>query len=171
MRLTPELTLARLKGHAAAYLAGREMSAEELRQKLLHLGGEPDRVELVLEEFRERGWQDDRRVLALQQRIAERKGWGPLRLRQQLQGKGLAPELIAEGIQLQGTEDWIERGVSLLLTRFPSARSHDERADAKMMRFLAYRGYAQGQALQAMKQWKLLVAEQDPDKALPGDQG
>ncbi|NNM51766.1 MAG: regulatory protein RecX [Pseudomonadales bacterium] len=171
MRPTPELTLARLKGHAAACLAGRELSAEELRQKLLHFGGDSDVVEQVLEEFRVRGWQDDHRVLELQQRMAERRGWGPLRLRQHLQSKGLAPDLIADGLQAQDTEDWIERGLSLLLVRFSSPLSQDDRTEAKIMRFLAYRGYSRGQALQAIKRWKLLVAEQHPSEYLPGDQG
>ena len=131
-----------LRARALALLAGRELSRQELEQKLQ--GGEPELVQALLDQLQQCAWQDDKRVAELELRAAQQRGHGPLRLRQRLQQRGLAAELISATLAAWDMESADPR--ALLRARFAGVDAHDVRKRARMMRFLQYRGYSQGQA-------------------------
>jgi regulatory protein len=65
---------------------------------------------------------------------------GALRVKQELQAKGIAPEAIAEAVAgLQETE--VERATALWRRRFDAAPA-DAKERAKQMRFLMARGFS-----------------------------
>jgi regulatory protein len=65
---------------------------------------------------------------------------GALRVRQELQAKGIAPEAIAEAVaSLQDTE--VERATALWRRRFDAAPA-DAKERAKQTRFLLARGFS-----------------------------
>ncbi len=72
------------------YLARREHSQAELRQKLVR-AGYPDALVIdVIVEFERKGYQSDRRYAEVLSGHRARQGYGPLRIRAELRQKGVA---------------------------------------------------------------------------------
>ncbi len=85
---TPEKVIARL-------LARREHSRSELLAKLAARGFAAPECQAALDEFAARGWQSDRRYAAAY--IAERlsRGYGPVKIKDELRRRGVAAADIA----------------------------------------------------------------------------
>src|SRR6185369_17638489 len=93
-----------LKGRALRLLGTREHSRAELERKLAAREEEPGQLRRVLDELQARGFIDERRVLesVLHRRSAR---LGAARIRQELQGKGLDPQLVTGALEsLRSTE-------------------------------------------------------------------
>jgi regulatory protein len=132
-----------LKGRALRLLGGREHSRAELERKLATYEEEPGSLARALDELQARGFINEQRVLesVLHRRAAK---LGATRIRQELQGKGLAPEAVLEAVeQLRATE--VERAREVWRKRFGEPPL-DANARAKQMRFLASRGFG-GEAI------------------------
>ena len=128
-----------LKGRALRYLSGREHSRAELVRKLTPHEEEPGQLEQLLDDLQAKGFISEERVVAsvLTRRAAS---LGGARLRQELQAKGLAPELVRNAVaQLKDSEP--ERAQELWQKRFGSAPS-DAKQWARQVRFLLARGFA-----------------------------
>ena len=128
-----------LKGRALRYLSMREHSRLELVQKLKSFEETPGELESLLDELEAKGFINEQRVLdSLVHRRAAKLG--AARIRQELQGKGLAPESVQQAVtQLQATE--LERAREVWRRKFGEpARTPSERA--RQLRFLASRGFA-----------------------------
>jgi regulatory protein len=128
-----------LKGRALRLLSQREHSRAELERKLTRYEEEPGSLARVLDELAAKDFISEPRVVAsvLNQRAARS---GALRVRQELQAKGIAPEAIAEAVAgLQATE--VERAAHLWRRRFDAAPA-DARERAKQARFLLARGFS-----------------------------
>ena len=127
-----------LKGRALRYLSQREHSRQELERKLARHAEEPEALARVLDELQGKGFISEARVVesVLHQRAAQ---FGALRLRQELQHKGVAPEAIAEAVDgLKDSE--LERATALWRRRF--APPEDPRERARQTRFLLARGFS-----------------------------
>ncbi|MGR4868633.1 recombination regulator RecX [Variovorax sp. LARHSF232] len=128
-----------LKGRALRLLAQREHSRAELERKLAKYEEEPGTLAQALDELAARDFISEARVVqsVLHQRA---KRLGTLRVRQELQQKGVAPEAIAGALeQLQATE--VERAREVWRRRFGTPpESPAERA--RQTRFLLARGFA-----------------------------
>ena len=132
-----------LKGRALRLLGGREHSRAELERKLATYEEEPGSLARALDELQARGFINEQRVLesVLHRRAAK---LGATRIRQELQGKGLAPEAVLEAVeQLRATE--VERAREVWRKKFGEPPL-DANARAKQMRFLASRGFG-GEAI------------------------
>jgi regulatory protein len=132
-----------LKGRALRLLGGREHSRAELERKLATYEEEPGSLARALDELQAKGFINEQRVLesVLHRRAAK---LGATRIRQELQGKGLAPEAVLEAVeQLRATE--VERAREVWRKRFGEPPL-DANARAKQMRFLASRGFG-GEAI------------------------
>ena len=70
-------------------LAMREHSAQELRHKLQYRGFDTDLIERVLLEMHDSGWQDNERFAENYARQRILKGYGPLKIRYELQQRGI----------------------------------------------------------------------------------
>ena len=128
-----------LKGRALRHLAAREHSRAELERKLAPHAAEPGELARVLDELQGKGFIDERRVAeSVLHRRAPRLG--AARVRQELQAKGLDPELVRDAVeQLRETE--LARAREVWRRRFGQLPA-DATERARQARFLAARGFA-----------------------------
>jgi len=128
-----------LKGRALRLLSQREHSRAELERKLAKYEEEPGTLARALDELAAKDFISEARVVAsvVHQRAPR---LGALRVRQELQAKGIAPEAIVEAVAgLQASE--VERAAALWRRRF-DAPPADAKERAKQTRFLLARGFA-----------------------------
>jgi regulatory protein len=127
-----------LKGRALRLLGAREYSRAELERKLRAFEEEPGSLAAALDALQAKGYINEQRVLesVLHRRSAK---LGATRIRQELQGKGLAPEAVTAAIeQLRATE--VERAREVWRKKFGEPPT-DAAERAKHMRFLVSRGF------------------------------
>ena len=127
-----------LKGRALRYLAAREHSRAELERKLASFEEEPGQLAKVLDDLLAKGFISEQRVVdSVINRRASRVG--SLRIKHELQSKGLAPEAVNEAVAtLKATE--LERAREVWRKKFGTPPS-DAAERGKQMRFLASRGF------------------------------
>lgn len=127
-----------LKGRALRYLAAREHSRAELERKLAPHAESPQQLAQVLDDLQAKDFISEARVV--ESVINRRAGrFGAARIRHELQGKGLAPEAVAEAVNgLKASE--VERAREVWRKKF-GAPAPDAAARGKQMRFLAARGF------------------------------
>ena len=130
-----------LKGRALKALSQREHSRAELLKKLKPHAGPEDDLPALLDQLTEHGWISEARVAqSVVHRRAGRLGAG--RLKQELQAKGLAPELVSSTVaELAQTE--LARAVAVWQKKFGVPAS-DPKTRATQARFLLGRGFAPG---------------------------
>lgn len=119
-------------------LSGREHSRTELERKLQRYEEEPGTLALALDDLQVKGFISEQRVVAsvVNRRAAK---FGASRIRQELQEKGLAPELVAEAVSgLRTTE--LARAREVWQKKFGKS-PQDAAERARQMRFLASRGF------------------------------
>ena len=127
-----------LKGRALRLLSGREYSRSELERKLSSFEEEPGTLSLALDDLQAKGFISEARVI--ESVINRRSGkLGLMRIRHELQAKGLDPESVAQVLGgLKASER--ERAQEVWRKKFGAAPS-DAQDAAKQMRFLASRGF------------------------------
>lgn len=132
-----------LKGRALRLLAMREHSRAELERKLASHAQSPGELSRVLDELHSKGFISAQRVAdsVLHRRSAR---VGSARIRQELQQKGLDPEVIESAMaSLRGSE--LERARTVWRKKFGgehAAQEADSAQRARQMRFLASRGFS-----------------------------
>lgn len=139
-----------LHGRALGMQARREHSCQEIRRKLLDLGGEPVQVDTILSELVSRRLQSDERFAEIYVRSRAERGYGPRVIEAELRGKGLDPELQAAALLTSGY-DWTEQAGLVRQRRFGRALPAEPRERARQMRFLQYRGFSGAQISQALR--------------------
>lgn len=142
------LSPAALRGRALALLGRREHARRELADKLAVTGASPEDIERLLDEFAERGWQDDRRFAAAFVRDEIRKGHGPLTIRHELKRRGVDDDL---GREMLESEDWFELAATTRRRRFGDETPTDHKEQARQLRFLQYRGFSGDQCRYALR--------------------
>ena len=136
-----------LKGRALRLLSQREHSRAELERKLKKYEDVLGTLAAALDELAEKDFISEPRVVesVLNHRSPR---LGAMRIRQELQQKGIAPDAIVQAVaQLQGTE--LERATALWQRRFETPNDAKERA--KQTRFLMSRGFSGGVAAKVLK--------------------
>lgn len=139
-----------LQGRALAMQARREHSRQEIRQKLLELGGSPDVVEPLLEALIQRRLQSDERFAEVFVRSRAERGYGPRVIEAELRGKGLPAELLEDALMASGY-DWLAQAALVRQKRFGRTLPAEMREKARQMRFLQYRGFTGAQVGQALR--------------------
>lgn len=87
------------------YLSRREYGKAELKQRLLDKEQAPDKIDALLEEFENKGYQSDYRTTLMLIRESIRKGRGRGRIKQDFYHKKIAmPSNIDELIDMANTE-------------------------------------------------------------------
>lgn len=127
-----------LKGRALRLLGSREHSRAELERKLAAREEEPGQLRRVLDELQAKGFIDEQRVAdsVLHRRSAR---LGAARIRQELQAKGLDPQMVARAVEgLRSTE--LQRAREVWRKKFEGLPA-DARERGKQARFLAARGF------------------------------
>ena len=135
-----------LTGRALRLLSAREHSRAELERKLARYEEEPGSLARALDALQAKGFISEERVLASV--LHRRSGkLGAMRIRQELQAKGLDPQAIAQAVTgLRGSE--VERAQAVWRKKFGSAPV-DASDRARQMRFLAARGFG-GETIRAV---------------------
>ena len=136
------VTKARRK--AIDLLSRRDHSRHELSQKLLNKGHAPENIAPVLEELHRKAYINESRMAENYIHFRSARGFGPLRIQQELQARGIPPEIIAE--QLNITDNaWLIGARKAFKKQFGSQIATDFKMKAKQLRFLQYRGFTREQ--------------------------
>ncbi len=130
------------------YLARREHSRAELRNRLLPHVREGEDVDEVLDELTARNWLSDTR--AAEQMLSQRRSrFGVQRIVHELRQKGIGDDLIAEALpQLKETE--LDAAREVWLKKFGTL-PQDRKEKAKQARFLQSRGFSLGTILNVLQ--------------------
>ena len=140
----------RVRAKALGFLARREHSAGELRAKLLERGYESTAVEAVLSSLQSQKLLSDARFVQEFVAARVRRGSGPLKIREELRGRGVTGELVEEALDslkagsAQGAE-------AARRKRFGAARPKDVPERARQARFLQQRGFSMDDIRKALK--------------------
>ncbi len=131
---------AKVRQVALGLLARREHSILELHHKLSRRGFPPPLVRAVLEQLVEQDLLNETRYAEVYAHGRVDKGYGPLRIRRELQERGV-PDAIVSAILAELDEDWMPKLTQLHRKRFDAVRPREMAEEARQMRFLRQRGF------------------------------
>lgn len=122
-------------------LARREHGRVELMRKLRKRGAPEELIEAALQRLAEEGLLSEARYLESFVAYKARAGYGPQRIREELDQRGLARGDIDQALRDSGI-DWFEQLRETWQRKFTGRLPVDTRERAQQGRFLAYRGYS-----------------------------
>ncbi|MBY0267234.1 MAG: recombination regulator RecX [Burkholderiales bacterium] len=129
----------KLRVRALRHLARREYTRQELARVLAPHAENEAEVDAVLDEFSQRGWLSETRA-AEQLVHARRERYGPMRIRRDLEARGVSAEVIGSTVaSLKEGELEAARVVWQKKFREPAANAAER---AKQARFLMGRGFS-----------------------------
>jgi regulatory protein len=125
---------------AIRLLAQNEHTVRQLRTKLRKKDYDAESIETVLEDLQRRNLLSDERFARQYLQMRSRKGFGPVRIEQEMYEKGVSDALISITLE-EADIDWPELMQETLGKKYGSgpALNYDERA--RRARFLEYRGF------------------------------
>ncbi len=97
-------------------------------------------IETVIVRLSEQHFLDDDRVVSLLMQGYVRKGYGPLRIKQEMRQKGFVESLVDkhfEGIDV----DWFEKAAEVRSKKFGDELPSDFKEKSRQIRYLQYRGF------------------------------
>lgn len=144
------LTAEQLWSRVLGWQARREHSRAELEAKLRQIDADPGLIDAALDRLSELGLQSDDRFAESLVRGQLQRGRGQRMIRQTLQQRGIAADHPALAEQTESI-DWVEQARQLLTRRFGESLPDEAREKARQVRFLQYRGFSLGQALNAIQ--------------------
>lgn len=139
-----EATLAQVQSAAVGLLARREHSAQELRSKLLAKSYPVELVSAALEQLAAQGLLSDGRFAEVFARARANKGYGAVRIAQELRRRGVADEQIAPVLN-EAKETWRAQITQVRRKRFGEELPQTNADRAKQARFLLQRGFTSEQ--------------------------
>lgn len=128
-------------------LARREHSFLELKNKLCLKDYPQDVVESVLRVLQDEHLLCDQRYAESYVRLRTAKGYGPIRIRQELRERGIDGETV-DGAMIDS--DWLPVASGARDKRFGREQPQDYREQARQARFLQYRGFTSDQIRRVM---------------------
>lgn len=144
---------------ALGLLVRREHSRRDLTRKLAQRGVEPTEAAAAVDRLAGQGYQDDQRFAESFARDRTAAGYGPVRIRVELAGHGLAEEAI--GRALEACEaDWAALARRQVARRWSAEALADPAKRRKAVEFLLRRGFDQEAA------WGAVRARPDEDEGL-----
>jgi len=132
-----------IRRKAMDLLARREHSVSELRRKLTDKGYAQAAVDGQLERLEQENLLNDRRFTESYVNYRSKKGFGPLRIKQELKEKGIGDTLMREYLDVR--EFWLNLAGEVREKRFGSTLPRDYKDRARQWRFLQYRGFTSDQ--------------------------
>jgi regulatory protein len=131
----------------------RPRSEAELRSRLSRSGFSPECTEPVLEKLRSLNLLNDGTFAREWARGKAERGYGPLRVEQELRQKGIAPSLIGDVLRETFDEDrGRTRAKALLERKFRGMDLADRRILRRAAGFLERRGYRDGDITEILKE-------------------
>lgn len=145
---------ARAKDIALKFLGYRMRSEREIVQRLRREELPPEAVERALDFLKKYGYIDDRRFA--ESFINEKKrlkGYGGMRLKQELFAKGISREIIDEfsGLMSEDSESLIRAAIE---KKLGGRRIEDRKEEQRLMGFLARRGFSFEDIREAIREYK-----------------
>jgi regulatory protein len=125
---------------ALNYLARRDHSLLELRQKLQQKDFDANDIDAAVQKLCQSNLQSDYRFAENYTKSRRRKGYGPQRISLELKEKGIPPEMIAEVLEI-ADNSWFSDIFQVWKKRFKGIQPKDFKERARQMRFLQYRGF------------------------------
>lgn len=144
-------SVADVRQAALRLLVRREHSCVELRRKLLQRSYAPELVEQVLQQLLAQDLLSELRFTESYVRARANKGYGPLRIIEELRQRGVDEELIVTQIDSL-TEQWLHNISKVRQKRFGTHIPKDFTERAREMRFLQYRGFTTEQIKQVFNE-------------------
>lgn len=168
----------RLRWLAFYYLSNRELSQQQLRQKLLNKDCDPQTVADLLDEFATKGYQSDERTAFMLIRESIRRGRGKRYISQALKNTGIQlPYSLDELIQMadianlsDGTilenqlksndnmndeqkneVNWLALAIEARCKKYGNTLPKDQKEKSRQLRFLQYRGFEMSVCFDALK--------------------
>ncbi|MBT5228820.1 MAG: regulatory protein RecX [Methylococcales bacterium] len=120
-------------------LARREHGTEELRLKLHSKGFVDVEIDEALVRLQSHDYLNDDRYCEAYIRMRQRKGYGPIKIRCELQTRGIASGRIEQHLNASDVV-WVNQAQLAWEKKF-GARAVDSKEKAKQYRFLQYRGF------------------------------
>ena len=131
-------------------LARREHSRLELKRKLKVRGFATAEIAATLDELEATGALAAARFTESFVRTRVAKGQGPIRIRAELDERGVGAADAAEALRVEGI-DWNEAARAVRRKRFGPACPRDFKERARQTRFLQYRGFESSQIRAALE--------------------
>jgi len=131
-------------------LARREHSRLEIAQKLTKAGFSNEEIQPILDDFIKRDWLNENRFVEMFVRNRFNQGYGPLRVRYDLQQRGISGEIIINALEIYRHE-WADSAKNLRIRRFGETLPTTSQLKAKQMRFLSNRGFLPDHIRYALK--------------------
>jgi regulatory protein len=139
-----------VRNTAMKLLAQREHSRYELQNKLLVRKYDDDIIKQILDELEQANLQSDDRFAKAYTRMKMRRGFGPVRIHQELHDRGINAELIEQCLVID-LDAWARLAADVRVKKFGDDVPQDFVGRAKQMRFLQYRGFTTEQIKHGMK--------------------
>lgn len=140
----------RLWDSALRLLSRRDHSRRELGQKLQQRQFDRTQIELALDKLEARDWLSDLRFAQVQVRQHIYKKHGPIRIKIELQRKGVQADYIEQALA-QEAADWFELALACYQSRFTPEVNLEFKEKAKRMRYLQSRGFNPDQIRYALE--------------------
>ncbi len=131
-------------------MARREYSRHELYEKLLTKGCSEAIAQAVSDGLVAEGLLSDERFIQSLIRVRRGRGYGPLRIRLELQEKGIAPEVVEGAIQTRSRE-WVDEIKRVRSKKFGASLPATYAERARQARFLQSRGFSTDQIFEVLK--------------------
>ncbi len=136
-----EITPANIRLAAMNLLARREHSVRELRTKLKRRFPDNDEIEAQLSLLIAQRLQSDVRFAQSYARQRISRGYGPLRLREELRERGVSEADVAAAMD-EMEIDWCGVATDVMRKKFGMRDAIDLKEKARRARFMQYRGFA-----------------------------
>lgn len=134
------MTLQAIRQSALNLLARRDHTKHELMQKLSSKGHTKEDINQVINEFVQKKFINEDRFTESYVRMRSNKGYGPDRIRQELNARGITDITIAEHLMLADNA-WSIVARKVWQKHFKGKQPESYAEQAKQMRFLQYRGF------------------------------
>lgn len=137
-------SVTKVRRKAIDLLSRRDHSRQELSQKLLNKGHDLNAIEPVLSELHAKKYLDEARFTENYVHYRRERGFGPLRIQQELQARGIPVEIIAEHLNITDNA-WLIGVRNAWKKQFGGKLATDFKMKAKQLRFMQYRGFTREQ--------------------------
>lgn len=135
--------------HAVTLLARKDYSNGEMRRALHAMTDDGMNVEVVLQRLREYGYLNDRRIAENMLSRFLRKQYGPVRIRLELQQRGIARQ-VTESVISGCDTDWFQVAAESRIKKFGVDLPSEPKEKARQMRFLQSRGFSMEMIIEAI---------------------
>lgn len=147
-----------LNESALRLLSRREHSRVELLEKLAQRGFSLDKINPVLDALIEQNLLSDQRFAENYTRARSGKGYGPVRIEQELSQKGVSGELIDETLK-DFAGQWCDIAEQVYRKKFGNRPIESYNEQAKRKSFLQYRGFGHDEIKQVVGEVEFIEVE------------